>query len=639
MRIDKDVPDQVWKDIIQAEGTAYTNKPNDRGGPTKFGISQKGNPDLSTEEIKNLTPERARQLYTERYWNRIPEKDRNWKNFRDKVHTGSYGLSEDKLVKKYLGIIKDDPTQREFLNGWMNRAVGEERFGKNKVDLREMDMDKLNTMFKQHEEPEQPREPAGSFNPSDVDFSLMPSDTPKDPKKVSPAEFDLAVEDAGFGDEPVVEEKVEVKEEIPAKEPAKEEIVEEKAEVKIPETFEPRDLASSVNMSKAPTDTTPEFAKKEPIKSEFMPSVEVETRDLPEMDEDPIDDEIKQDMAMEDLKESQARENLDDEQNLKEENLEGDLDKVKAEKIDEVTGGRFEKGQPNLDKIISSQLVPKEVWNNPDNSLDDIAAVMNKNSRERFNQIDAQWRKDRKDSQKDKLLVTILLAAQAFANGMAVQGTGRRAHPVNLGLLKDIEDSLTDTRDYRMKRAKMTLDQAKFRFSSRKDKRDLAIKQGKDLTKTKEKARLEGKRDKEKLDKEFKKDVESSNKQIAKSHEAAIKDVMRANPKKFEEVVKTSLAGNLGMSDEQIEELTQKPNFFSEITGWDLGTTSKEKDELLRDIRSKMESEIEEKPKSNVKASDTRYNPQIHKLVKKADGKVYIYTKDLETEVGAYGKQ
>ncbi len=54
----------------------YVNHPNDRGGPTNFGISSLWYPN---EDIKNLTPERASALLYRDYWlkpkiNQLPDK-------------------------------------------------------------------------------------------------------------------------------------------------------------------------------------------------------------------------------------------------------------------------------------------------------------------------------------------------------------------------------------------------------------------------------------------------------------------------------------------------------------------------------------------------------------------------------------
>jgi len=52
-------------DIINIEG-GYSNDPDDPGGETKYGISKRSYPN---EDIKNLTVERAVEIYTRDYWN------------------------------------------------------------------------------------------------------------------------------------------------------------------------------------------------------------------------------------------------------------------------------------------------------------------------------------------------------------------------------------------------------------------------------------------------------------------------------------------------------------------------------------------------------------------------------------------
>lgn len=51
--------------VLEHEGESYTDNPIDRGGPTKFGISQRWNPDL---DVKNLSRDQAIEVYWERYW-------------------------------------------------------------------------------------------------------------------------------------------------------------------------------------------------------------------------------------------------------------------------------------------------------------------------------------------------------------------------------------------------------------------------------------------------------------------------------------------------------------------------------------------------------------------------------------------
>jgi len=50
--------------IFTWEG-GYDNDPNDPGGETKFGIDKRSHPE---EDIKNLTKDRAAEIYYESYW-------------------------------------------------------------------------------------------------------------------------------------------------------------------------------------------------------------------------------------------------------------------------------------------------------------------------------------------------------------------------------------------------------------------------------------------------------------------------------------------------------------------------------------------------------------------------------------------
>lgn len=50
--------------ILKNEG-GYVNHPKDPGGETKYGIAKRFFPD---EDIKNLTIDRAKELYYSRYW-------------------------------------------------------------------------------------------------------------------------------------------------------------------------------------------------------------------------------------------------------------------------------------------------------------------------------------------------------------------------------------------------------------------------------------------------------------------------------------------------------------------------------------------------------------------------------------------
>jgi lysozyme family protein len=62
--------------IFKAEG-GYSDTPGDPGGPTNFGITlatlkaYEGSPNLTAQDVKNLTPAKAKEIYRSNYWNRM----------------------------------------------------------------------------------------------------------------------------------------------------------------------------------------------------------------------------------------------------------------------------------------------------------------------------------------------------------------------------------------------------------------------------------------------------------------------------------------------------------------------------------------------------------------------------------------
>lgn len=60
---------QLWFDwLMKWEGTTFENDPDDPGGATKFGIDQRSHPD---ENIRELTRERAAEIYWNEYWGKV----------------------------------------------------------------------------------------------------------------------------------------------------------------------------------------------------------------------------------------------------------------------------------------------------------------------------------------------------------------------------------------------------------------------------------------------------------------------------------------------------------------------------------------------------------------------------------------
>lgn len=168
------IPDDIWEKLMSVEGRELTQDPTDPGGATKFGISQRANPDV---DVPNLTEEQARQIYNERYWRVIPVEYRDWDMFQRVVHQGpsvikqTAGLSprerKEKDIDKYLGIIGNKPDQKKYLNGWMNRVVGQDVFGDNKVNLKDMSPEEIKSTVTGYLAEEKVAK-GGFFNEADV---------------------------------------------------------------------------------------------------------------------------------------------------------------------------------------------------------------------------------------------------------------------------------------------------------------------------------------------------------------------------------------------------------------------------------------------------------------------------------------
>ena len=116
----------------------YTNDSSDSGGETKYGISKRSYPD---EDIKNLTPERAKFLYKRDYWDPLkldewPYADLTYNVFELIVHSG---------IKRAVTILQ---ISINALNGHP-LLVEDGIFGsKSKAALFECDFKILNKCYK-----------------------------------------------------------------------------------------------------------------------------------------------------------------------------------------------------------------------------------------------------------------------------------------------------------------------------------------------------------------------------------------------------------------------------------------------------------------------------------------------------------
>ena len=128
--------EKVFQREYPSEDKAYHVVKGDRGGPTKYGISQRAYPKL---DIKNLTREQAIELAKKDYWdkNKIDQLDPSLREIHfdtafNKGNSAAQKLLErsggdptkylDERQKYYNEIVKSDPSQKKFQKGWANRV-------------------------------------------------------------------------------------------------------------------------------------------------------------------------------------------------------------------------------------------------------------------------------------------------------------------------------------------------------------------------------------------------------------------------------------------------------------------------------------------------------------------------------------
>jgi lysozyme family protein len=160
--------DDIITDVMKAEGwDTFTNDPVDRGGPTKWGITQKAwadwrGHDVTAEDVEAITEPQARDFYEEGYiisprFNLLGDQliamvvdcgvnhgvTRASKWVQKAVGATQDGVIGPKTIEavqgenpiavylrvcasrtKFYGkIVSRDPTQAKFISGWNNRAA------------------------------------------------------------------------------------------------------------------------------------------------------------------------------------------------------------------------------------------------------------------------------------------------------------------------------------------------------------------------------------------------------------------------------------------------------------------------------------------------------------------------------------
>jgi lysozyme family protein len=94
--------------VLDNEG-GYVNNPNDPGGATNFGISQRSFPNL---DIKNLTRQQAIEIYLNNYWNPQNYSNINDQNVATKVFDFAVNagpLTSNKLLQQACNTLGTSP--------------------------------------------------------------------------------------------------------------------------------------------------------------------------------------------------------------------------------------------------------------------------------------------------------------------------------------------------------------------------------------------------------------------------------------------------------------------------------------------------------------------------------------------------
>jgi lysozyme family protein len=140
--------EEILENILRREGSTYTDHPKDKGGPTRFGITQRTlaawrQTPVTPEDVMKLSKAEAKDIYRERYvapfegevvpsvlpqvvdiavLHGVGTAKLMVKRLRGLGNLTNNGLLRER-VELIAEIVKANADQRIFLKGWLRRAL------------------------------------------------------------------------------------------------------------------------------------------------------------------------------------------------------------------------------------------------------------------------------------------------------------------------------------------------------------------------------------------------------------------------------------------------------------------------------------------------------------------------------------